>query len=75
LYSNRYFKVRYQTDLSKRTPDETYASVAFTLEYVDAISEKLGHTMAQEVIRSLGSDINKHFGAVGGFTSRQVSNS
>ena len=74
LYSKRYFKVRYQTDLSKRTPDETYAAVVFTLENMNAITEKLGHTTAQEVIRSLGSYINKHFGAVGGFTSRQTIN-
>jgi phospholipid/cholesterol/gamma-HCH transport system ATP-binding protein len=74
LYSKRYFKVRYQTDLSKRTPDETYAAAVFTLEDMDAVSEKLGHTMAQEIIRSLGSYINKHFGAVGGFSSRQTIN-
>ena len=71
LYSKRYFKVRYQTDLSKRTPDETYAALVFTLENMDAIGEALGHTLAQEIIRSLGSYINKHFGAVGGFSSRQ----
>ena len=30
--------------------------------------------MAQQIIRSLGSYINKHFGAVGGFSSRQTIN-
>jgi phospholipid/cholesterol/gamma-HCH transport system ATP-binding protein len=74
LYSKRHFKVRYQTDLSQRNPDATYAAAVFTLDNIDAISEHLGHDATQQVIRSLGSYINKHFGAVGGFSSRQTIN-
>jgi len=74
LYSKRHFKVRYQSDLSKRHPDATYAAAVFTLDNIDAISEHLGHDATQQVIRSLGSYINKHFGAVGGFSSRQTIN-
>ncbi len=74
LYSKRHFKVRYQTDLSQRHPDATYAAAVFTLDDVDAITEHLGHESAQQIIRSLGSYINKHFGAVGGFSSRQTIN-
>jgi len=74
LYSKRHFKVRYQTDLSQRQPDATYAAAVFTLDNIDAISEHLGHDATQQVIRSLGSYINKHFGAVGGFSSRQTIN-
>jgi phospholipid/cholesterol/gamma-HCH transport system ATP-binding protein len=74
LYSKRHFKVRYQTDLSQRNPDATYAAAVFTLDNIDAISEHLGHDATQQIIRSLGSYINKHFGAVGGFSSRQTIN-
>jgi phospholipid/cholesterol/gamma-HCH transport system ATP-binding protein len=74
LYSKRHFKVRYQTDLSQRQPDATYAAAVFTLDDIDAISAHLGHDATQQIIRSLGSYINKHFGAVGGFSSRQTIN-
>jgi phospholipid/cholesterol/gamma-HCH transport system ATP-binding protein len=74
LYSRRHFKVRYQTDLGKKKPHETYVAVIFTLEDIDTIIENVGHDPAQEIIRALGAYINKHFGAVGGFSSRQTLN-
>jgi phospholipid/cholesterol/gamma-HCH transport system ATP-binding protein len=74
LYSRRQFKVRYQSDLSQRNTDASYAAAVFTIDDLDKISEKLGHDVGQKVIRSLGSYINKHFGAVGGFSSRQTIN-
>ena len=74
LYSRRQFKVRYQSDLSQRQTDASYAAAVFTIDDLDTISEKLGHDVAQQIIRSLGSYINKHFGAVGGFSSRQTIN-
>jgi phospholipid/cholesterol/gamma-HCH transport system ATP-binding protein len=74
LYSRRHFKVRYQTDLSRRQPDAMYAVAAFAVDDLDNIIENMGHDAAQEIIRSLGSYINKHFGAVGGFSSRQTIN-
>jgi phospholipid/cholesterol/gamma-HCH transport system ATP-binding protein len=72
LYSKRHFKVRYQTDLSKRQPDATYAAAVFKIDDIDTIQDKLGHDATQLIIRTLGSYINKHFGAVGGFSSRQT---
>ena len=72
LYSKRHFKVRYQTDLSKRQPDATYAAAVFKIDDIDTIQENLGHDATQLIIRTLGSYINKHFGAVGGFSSRQT---
>ena len=74
LYSKRHFKVRYQSDLSQRQPDATYAVAVFTIDDIDVISANLGHDVTQQIIRSLGSYINKHFGAVGGFSSRQTIN-
>jgi phospholipid/cholesterol/gamma-HCH transport system ATP-binding protein len=72
LYSRRHFKVRYQSDLSQRQPDATFAVAVFKLDEMESIIENLGHDAAQQIIRSLGSYINKHFGAVGGFSSRQT---
>jgi len=74
LYSKRHFKVRYQTDLSQRHPDASYAAAVFTIDDLDTITKNLGHDVAQQIIRSLGTYINKHFGAVGGFSSRQTIN-
>ena len=74
LYSKRHFKVRYQTDLAKRNPDDTYAAAVFKLKDMDAVSAALGHDAAQQIIRALGAYIKKHFGAVGGFSSRQTIN-
>jgi len=74
LYSRRQFKVRYQSDLSQRHPNATYAAAVFTIDDIDTITDNLGHDVAQQIIRSLGAYINKHFGAVGGFSSRQTIN-
>ena len=60
--------------MSQRRTDATYAAAVFTIDDMDAISENLGHDVTQQIIRSLGSYINKHFGAVGGFSSRQTIN-
>jgi phospholipid/cholesterol/gamma-HCH transport system ATP-binding protein len=74
LYSRRHFKVRYQSDLSKLNSNETYAVAVFSVAEIDAISQKVGSDVAQQMVRTLGSYINKHFGAVGGFSSRQAIN-
>jgi len=71
LYSRRQFKVRYQSDLSRSNMHETYVVVLFTLIDPDAIIENLGHTALQQGIRTMGQYINKHFGAVGGFSARR----
>ena len=72
LYSRRYFKVRYQTELKRGAFRETYAIVVFTIENLDAISAGMGHKAAPEAIRCIGVYIDKHFGAVGGFDSRRL---
>jgi len=74
LYSRRHFKVRYQTDLGKKKAHESYVAVLFSLQDMDEIVENLGHDVAQEIIRALGTYVNKHFGAVGGFSARQTIN-
>jgi phospholipid/cholesterol/gamma-HCH transport system ATP-binding protein len=74
LYSRRYFKVRYQTELKRGAFRETYAIVVFSIENLDAIRADLGHEAAPEAIRCMGAYIDKHFGAVGGFSTRQSTN-
>jgi phospholipid/cholesterol/gamma-HCH transport system ATP-binding protein len=48
--------------------------VVFTIEDLDAISAGLGHEAAPEAIRCMGAYIDKYFGAVGGFSTRQNTN-
>jgi phospholipid/cholesterol/gamma-HCH transport system ATP-binding protein len=74
LHSRRQFKVRYQTDLARRNGNNHFAVVIFTLEDLDRIVDNLGHKAAQQGIRSMGDYINKHFGAVGGFSARRSIN-
>ena len=66
LYSRRYFKVRYQTELKREAFREAYAVVVFTIENLDAISAGWGHEAAPEAIRCMGAYIDKYFGAVAG---------
>ena len=71
LYSRRQFKVRYQTDLARNNGNHNFAVVLFTLEDLESIIHHLGHKAAQSGIRTMGTYINKHFGAVGGFSTRR----
>jgi phospholipid/cholesterol/gamma-HCH transport system ATP-binding protein len=74
MYSRRQFKVRYQTDLARNNGNYNFAVVVFTLEDLDRMIDQLGHTATQSGIRSMGDYINKHFGTVGGFSSRLTIN-
>lgn len=69
LYSRRQFKILNHAQLKKET-GESYCIIFFTIEGLNAVSEKLGHDAVQEAIHSMGVYINKHFGRVGGFATR-----
>ena len=71
LYSKRQFKILYHAQLKQKAAEETYSVVVFTLEGLEAIITGLGHEAAQEAIRCLGVYIDKHFGAIGGFSTRR----
>jgi len=73
LYSKRQFKVLNHVQLKRRTSGENYCIAAFTLTNLDAIISSMGHDAAQEVIHSMGVYIDKHFGAIGGFSTRRKS--
>jgi phospholipid/cholesterol/gamma-HCH transport system ATP-binding protein len=74
LYSRRHFKIRYQTELTRRGADDSYAVLVFGFDNMDEVSETVSHDAAQQTLRSLGTYIRKHFGSVGGFSTRQSIN-
>jgi phospholipid/cholesterol/gamma-HCH transport system ATP-binding protein len=74
IQSKRQFKIRNQVGLSRKHPQESYVVALFTLDDFDRMCEVLGHTQGQEVLNALGTYIGKHFGAVGGFSTRQRTN-
>ncbi len=74
LYSKRQFKVMHQAQLTQTTRGATYCIAVFFLDDLDIIRSSRGHDAAQVAIRSLGIHIDKHFGAIGGFSTRRRSN-
>ena len=71
LYSKRQFKTLNHAQLKRREFGENYCVVIFTLEELHTIITKLGHDAAQEAIHSMGLYIDKHFGPIGGFSTRR----
>ncbi len=49
-------------------------AVLFTLDHLEASIENLGHDAALEMSLAFNLKISKHFGTVGGFSSRQSGN-
>jgi phospholipid/cholesterol/gamma-HCH transport system ATP-binding protein len=74
LYSKRNFRVHYQRALARKLSDESFVVAVFSLEGLDLVTENLGHTGTQQVLSSLGTYLNKHCTAVGGFSARQSRN-
>jgi phospholipid/cholesterol/gamma-HCH transport system ATP-binding protein len=74
LHSRRQFKVMYHGQMKRRTIRDTYSVAVFKLESLDAIIASMGHESAQEAIQSMGVYIDKHFGAIGGFSTRRSIN-
>ena len=74
IQSKRQFKVRNQMGLRRKGPQDSYVVALFTLHDFDQLCEHLGHTRGQEVLNAMGTYLNKHFGAVGGFSARQSKN-
>ncbi|HPL62937.1 MAG TPA: ATP-binding cassette domain-containing protein [Syntrophales bacterium] len=70
LHSRRQFKVLYQSQMKRKALDQFYVLVVFTLEGLDAIASGMGHEAAQEAIRCMGLAIEKHFGPIGGVSTR-----
>lgn len=65
LHSKRNFDQIYKKDLDKRSAQESYSVIIFSVENLDAVSENVGHTAASGVVQSLGAYVNRHFGDIG----------
>ena len=74
LHSKRQFKLMYHGQMKRRSLRDTYCVAVFKLDSLDAIIAGLGHESAQEAIQSMGVYIDKHFGAIGGFSTRRSIN-
>ncbi len=74
LYSKRQFKAMNQAQLSQRHLRETYSVAIFSIEELQTIINELGHDAAQGALHCLGIYIDKHFSAIGAFSTRRNSN-
>jgi phospholipid/cholesterol/gamma-HCH transport system ATP-binding protein len=65
LHSSKQFTHHYQSAVNQKRADETFSVIVFGLEDMDQLSQTMGHTAAQEVVRAVGEIVNRHFGKVG----------
>ncbi|MFO7570507.1 MAG: ATP-binding cassette domain-containing protein [Smithellaceae bacterium] len=73
LYSQRQFKVLNHARMKRQSAGE-YCVLIFRLQELNAVVSKVGHDAAQEALRHLGLVIDKHFGIIGGFSTRRNTN-
>lgn len=74
LFSKRQFEMLNHIQLKKRKIGESYCIVVFNLKELHAIMTKVGHDAAQAALRNTGLYIDKHFGKIGGFSTRRSTN-
>jgi phospholipid/cholesterol/gamma-HCH transport system ATP-binding protein len=75
FYSKRQFKVMHHVQLSQKSQVASYCVAVISLENLDLVRTASGHDAVPLIIRTMGSYIDKHFGAaVGGFSTRRRSN-
>ncbi|MEN6374281.1 MAG: ATP-binding cassette domain-containing protein [Smithella sp.] len=70
LYSKRQFEILNRAQMKRKDFGEKYCVIIFALEELNKIIEKLGHDAAQEAIHAMGLYVDKHFGSLGGFSTR-----
>jgi phospholipid/cholesterol/gamma-HCH transport system ATP-binding protein len=73
LYSRRQFKVLHHAQMQSRKSGDSYCVGVISLSDMKPIVSHLGYDAAQEVIHSMGVYVDKHFGAIGGFSTRRKS--
>jgi phospholipid/cholesterol/gamma-HCH transport system ATP-binding protein len=74
LYSQRQFKVMHHAQLTQRARGQTYSLVVFTLDDLGIVMTGSSHEATRKTIQSMGRYIDKHFGAIGGFSTRRCTN-
>ncbi len=65
LSSNKPFTKVFKKAVSQRVPEETVIVAMISIDDLDALSESVGNSEAEEIIQSLEAHANKHFGEVG----------
>jgi phospholipid/cholesterol/gamma-HCH transport system ATP-binding protein len=71
LYSKRQFKLIHQAQLAQTARGSSYCIAIFSLDNLDDIRARAGYNAAQVAIQGLGIYINRHFSAIGGFSTRR----
>jgi len=74
LFSKRQFGMLNHLQLKRRKVGESYSVVVFNLQELHAMITKVGHDAAQEALRNMGLYVDKHFGNIGGFSTRRNTN-
>lgn len=74
LYSQRKFKILNHAQLKRDDTRENYCVIIFNISDLDAVVAGLGHDTAQEIIHAMGLYLDKHFGTIGGFSTRRKTN-
>jgi len=70
LLSKQMFRLRYASTFEHDRGELTGAAILFGVNF-SLLAESLGHHAAVEVVKVLGTYVNKHFSPVGGFSTRQ----
>lgn len=74
LYSRRQFKVLHHAQLRREKADGDFCVAVFNLSDMQSMVPYLGHDVAQETMHAMGMYIDKHFGVIGGFSTRLRAN-
>jgi phospholipid/cholesterol/gamma-HCH transport system ATP-binding protein len=74
LYSRRRFKVLHHSRMEGNASGEAFSVISFALAGLDTVAAHLGYDAAQEVIRDTGLSFDRHFGPLGGISTRRRMN-
>ena len=74
FYSKRQFEMLNHLQLKGRRGGEIFCLVIFGLRELNNIPSIVGHDTVQEILRDMGLFIDKHFGAIGGISTRHTTN-
>ena len=71
LYSRRQFEMLNHMQLKRKAADESYSLLVFSLRGLGAVTTYAGHEAAQEAVLGMGRYVDRHFSAIGGFSTRR----
>ena len=71
LLSKQMFKSRYAMTFGGEQEGVAGTAILFSVNF-SLLVESLGHQAAVDIVKTLGEHINKYMGAIGGFSTRQL---